>query len=723
MKSIGLATVDFQALLSDLEPLTEKENETSAIWKALYGRWGTSQRELLFIVADEAYRKEFRRRACVEESRLYIQNICEAVQLGTAELRCLHFDDGTEFNDEGLALVSLGGTASTLVLPIRYVEIKPYQNYDSLTGTERKAILTGRTSGTSENVLADARTTLQAKTNLSEQDKKLELLKQQMAQTKNADIPELADMKAKIAAMQAALDEKIQDLMAELEVRKAEMENQKRELEFEIYKLSSEIYSIRCYTGECVSFALIRDGQPAPANTPLVLNQKMRYMDEELGRIASIYNVDFSDVCILEKLIQVNDAAFEAFCPTKRCVTLVRVSRENKAFVSHETYANMLDWTKKFRGKAIGILIRDGEKLFVGWTDEEYIDFAEDLFFRPGETIEAPCERGQYEGERDFEKRMEKKHLKQLNEAVGRSFIFSVLQGLVDRDLICFPEGVSVRVNRPSDYIVRNFADGWITDERYGSFDDMMRRCNASVIKGDSILTMQYLRPETRDRSLGWRDDRWNNDRGIGERNRTHDVYAKNCTVYQINKVISTADYTLQYFQQDDTKEERTYYDETESEILKIMGYRYWKDVDIVAVSNEREHFYISLRKECSLSGTARANFEVFPQEFLNLTFFNSVWLEYILQTQKTGTVFIGGERINFAHLIPYLKTALDFVRKREQTEKNLLMQHIPHLAEDPEWPARLSEWKLMNDVHTLTEYSAKRFAKQYRGKESKGNA
>ena len=73
---------------------------------------------------------------------------------------------------------------------------------------------------------------------------------------------------------------------------------------------------------------------------------------------------------------------------------------------------------------------------------------------------------------------------RKLDEAVGRSFIFSMLQGVVDRKMIRFPDGITIKVNRPTGYIIRSFADGWITDERYGSFDEMMTRCNENITEG-----------------------------------------------------------------------------------------------------------------------------------------------------------------------------------------------------------------------------------------------
>lgn len=739
MKPIGFASVNFNALYDDLSELACKELEDKPLWKSIYKRWGNNQKTDIFKLARSSYENLFPQfpsyviqnydknkeaSEMVEKGTEYLRRVQQLVELGTSKLRCLYEDDGKSYEDEGLALLYLGGYASALVLPSRYVTVQKYQNYDELSAKERHAMLSGGqiSQDSGKDVASiDTRTALQAKSELSTLTSTLKSLDEQMKQVESADIPELSSLKAKIQKLEAELQQKINVLLTELNRKKEELAQKKKELEFEIYRLSSEIYSIRCYTGECVTFALIRDGVAAEKTTPLVINQKMRYMDEELGRLASIYNVDFDDVELLEKLLKFNAAAFEVFCPTRRCVTLVRVSRDNKKFTCHETYANMLDMTEKYRGRAIGILIRDGEKLFMGWTDEEHINFPDELFFHPGVSEENAIEKSRYESDEDFEKRMERLRLKQLDQAIGRSFIFSVLQGVVDRKMIAFPDGVTVRVNRPSDFVVRNYADAWITDERYGTFDSMIARCNETVMQGDSILMMQSLCAERRDRSYGWRDDRWNNDRGIGDKNRTHDVFACDGTIYKINKVVVISDYTIQYEDDDGTLQTSNYNERTEDEIKNILcRVRNWKNPKVISITNSTEHLYISLKKQYSMSGTARANFEIFTNEFVNLTYMNSTWLEYVIQTQKTGVIVVGGVSVNFAHLIPYMKKALDFVRKREAEELAILLPFVPEIQKDPEWPAKLSEWKLENGVRVITEYQAKRFAKTWDSKINK---
>lgn len=72
----------------------------------------------------------------------------------------------------------------------------------------------------------------------------------------------------------------------------------------------------------------------------------------------------------------------------------------------------------------------------------------------------------------------------------------------------------------------------------------------------------------------------------------------------------------------------------------------------------------------------------------------------------------IGGKAVLFSHGIRYLKTALDYIRKREAEEKALIDAVDPTICEDANWPLQLTEWKMANKIHKITAYQAKRFVK-----------
>ena len=82
-----------------------------------------------------------------------------------------------------------------------------------------------------------------------------------------------------------------------------------------------------------------------------------------------------------------------------------------------------------------------------------------------------------------------------------------------------------------------------------------------------------------------------------------------------------------------------------------------------------------------------------------------------MVTNKSLGDWRIGGIAVDYAYAIRYLKTALDYIRKREEGEKALLDAIDPSICQDAEWSVKLSEWKLRAGVRTITKYQAKRFA------------
>ena len=97
--------------------------------------------------------------------------------------------------------------------------------------------------------------------------------------------------------------------------------------------------------------------------------------------------------------------------------------------------------------------------------------------------------------------------------------------------------------------------------------------------------------------------------------------------------------------------------------------------------------------------------------EYLNLTYLNSVWVQYAIQNRKVGGWKIANATMNYAQSLPYLKIALDYLREREEKEAEMLNRYMDLY---PDWQVDLSEWKMKNQYHRLTETRAKAFAKEY---------
>ena len=357
---------------------------------------------------------------------------------------------------------------------------------------------------------------------------------------------QLADAKDKISAMQAANRAKVEALREECRRREAELREvleketaalykMQEELENKLFVLETQIYGIRCYLGEVIDFSKIRDGKPGKDKDPFVIFQKIRFLDEEIGKYLSIYEFGSldSEKETLVEILKHRDDLRDIFCPAEKCITVMRISRTGQVTRVSDKVANMLKTYEYNHGKQVAILIRDGERLFIGWTEEDKVTInSEDMFLKPKYV--------QVSEEAAEPTYSEKASVK--SDMVSRYFIMSVLQGAIDRGgMLTLPTGT--KVTEESELIKFSFAEGWLKDNRYGTFSEMLEKAKGIEYKqGEIILTTMHTSRddiyERNSRGFSAQYDAFNNARGIGEKNRTAGASVPGLTIMPINKIL-----------------------------------------------------------------------------------------------------------------------------------------------------------------------------------------
>ena len=605
--------------------------------------------------------------------------------------------------------------------PELYLTYVPAPDYSDMTAADvRAALNTPRTRSEKTLVPENVETNLTRNSLTSAMEKQKteeQRLLQEIDDVKNARTKELAETQAKIAALHAELQAQKDALMAELNDKMRELRAKKEQMEGQIYLLDAQIYAIRCFAGEVVKFAQIRSGKNAPDTEPVVIHQKLRFLDEDLGRLASLYEIQWEDISMFEEFLRHSPLALDTFAPNERCVMLVRLSRNGvqKGVDGERPYSNVLRNYTYFHGKTVGIIIRNGENLYIGWTDEKRIKIDDDLIISQVVTSVEPAEQPEFYSEfaREQAEQQKKEEAKQfLDGILSRTFVYNILQGIVERSsLLPLPPGASLGAQ--SEYVIYAVADKWLTDNRFGSFPDIIKKCNQRVQPGDMLLTTQRLVAERYySRTSGYASRTWENVRGRGDRNRTHDVEAADCTLYPANLVEYDEPVPMVRYRVNNGAEEtapkryfeREYGSQTNVEILEEY-------------ETKKRHVFVSLEKKDNWLSQrlARANFELYDDEFINLTYMNSVWLEWVINNKTLGNWRVGGVDADYAFAIRYLKTAMDFIRQREAEEKAAIDAIDTNVCKDPNWPLKLTEWKLEHKVRTITSFQAKRFVQAYK--------
>ena len=553
----------------------------------------------------------------------------------------------------------------------------------------------------------------------------------------NGKCEELEELQTQLEKLQAILDKKKSDLINRVNKLKDELEEKKSELNKQILMIETQIYAIRCYTGEVINFTKLRHGKSCKVDDPIVLHQKLRYLDDEMGRLCALYDFDFSDVKYFEEFISESNEAFDIFCPSDKCISLVKISKTGKVVGMSSVYHNVLEMYEVYHGSAIGILIRDGENLYMGWTDDDKISVPDNLFYVPKTVTD----------EYDIDPKEESSTR---GEILSRYFIFNIIQGCIASDMghriINLPDGINI--TQPNPYVIFSSADGWIDSNKYEPFREILDMCNSNTKVGDHIITCLYLYASSY--------DSYSNERGRGYKNITRGAHLSNNSVEVINLIDndkSSAKYDTGIVDKVNTRC-RTYntatgeydYIDTVNEELRVYHYHFDNNSTLKTCQDNIKkrceedgiefdpskldirlctNYYVSVLKDDSeyvfdeygrykdRERESRVNFYVDEQEFINIEVMNSNWLEYFITSKKVEGTCIGSKYVNYSYLIMYLNTAIKHTRKREIGEKAMLIDAGFSDFDKIDWLDRLSRYKINTGRHVLKPRWAKQLAQQ----------
>lgn len=644
------------------------------------------------------------------------------------------------YEDDQMYVILFGDTQAVIPKDSNCLTFKPLVDYSSQQYINIKNFkkLSEYNSEINENGLIDQNTSLvDMQTGLQKISEFEKAFKDRKKDIEDGKTKELEALQKEIEDKMAILNKRKEALMAELEAKKEELEIMKQQLEQKMFILETEIYAIRCYLGEVVDFIHLRKGKNADLEQPLVMLQKLRYLDEELGKLDALYNFSIDDLKYFEQLVQRDDNIVNNFLPTQKCVCLVRLSKTGIRLSSSDTFANVLDVYKDEHGSKIGILIRDGENVYMTWTDEDKIEIKEDMFYRPG------IKTYSVEDSDLIEKTQSTKE-----EIASRYFLFNILLGASSGEYTEPILTLNPKANLyiPSEYVIYSTADAWLEDNRFGVLSDIVERVNECTKVGDNVITCQSLFPESY--SGKYHTGRWENVRGRGDRNITHDVSAHDGQIYPINcidycdsSIEITTDKAykekhsrwvageIEEWYTDEVKECRFYFtnnDTFETVEAKIDKWLEREGITRENITDRKEYItkrtYISLSKSnmdyiynggryTERQREARANFSIYSDEYVNVELMNSEWIKYFLTTRKIGKCFGSLRFADFNYVVFYLNKMLKLVVEREKEEYELISQYVD-LTKYPEWMVSLSEWKISTGHHKIGTRYAKQFAK-----------
>lgn len=521
------------------------------------------------------------------------------------------------------------------------------QGQEPLEGNALSTVLTGKTFNGSLGKRSEL------------EERRLEYFKVKES-IENEQHEALEELRIEKELIMAKIKKRQELMMEEMHKKELALKNKMYELEKEITILDHQMYDLKSYFGESYELIQIRKGKGAPLDQPLTINQKLRFLNEDLGVIVGLYGSDLSDDDhdSLIEAFKFSDKLVDYFCQTDKSITFFRLSRGSsftEGFSGARKNGDNRGRNASFyieriineRGHDfVGFVLKDGENLHFGVLDEgKRVIVNEDVFH----DITAP------EKEIDFDSMSDGQYAdyrkKNAKERVARKFIFSILQGLIDnKRVIRFENQVNIFKMPPE--IIYSSASGRIATKLYGSFESLKLKLNSMTRAGDEIY---------------------------------------------VHNLVNDANRLEQYF---------TY----QPSIDEVFGI---DKIEKILISNGKKTCFVKTKREAVGydSGPVNCNIRIDEQEFINIQYYNSKWVEYFIANRETDNTLQGSDT---SVMIRNWMGIRDFLLKREIEEVALIEKYYPDIKDVEKWQVKLSEWRLQqkSPVRSITEHQAKRFAK-----------
>ena len=268
------------------------------------------------------------------------------------------------------------------------------------------------------------------KNELEETNKLIEKVSNFEDEAFTAQLAEINNLKAKMEAKLTAMYEMQAKMMAELQ------EKIKR-YEHEILIMRSDLTAFEYRNGLTVDFMNIHKGANAPVNQPIIIHQKLIYLDEDLPRLKDLYDVNSGS---LEVAIKHSPALLEHICPTSKGITFLKMRNSAGRYELNNT---VMKFVRDVMANEVGVLIRNGENTWLTWLDSKDISLSADSFTSKSSNEETS-----------------------LSLLQSRYYLFNLIMGLIERNEILQLDHVPTNMFADPGIIWSN-ADSQIADSTY----------------------------------------------------------------------------------------------------------------------------------------------------------------------------------------------------------------------------------------------------------------
>ena len=290
----------------------------------------------------------------------------------------------------------------------------------------------------------------------------------QLTLTDSFDVPELAGMKEEFEVKKAELESMLKEMYQKQAAIREQLQHEIELNQQKLFVKSADLYALEYRLGFPVEFKQLLQGTQAELETPVSIHQKVYFLDEDLPRISLLTNIP--EVKSVEELLSSSPAALNYLVPSKKGISFVKMSRNNKDYSLNKDHK--LTYSQKFHANQVGIIVRNNENVWFAWCDADKVKLTENSF-----------------ASRSVSEELDKDLL------ASRYFIFNLILGLLERgDLLSVPtppkDIAGLEFNQ---YVVFSNADAQIESHPYLPFADIVKQVNDFVQKNDTVYIPQTL--------------------------------------------------------------------------------------------------------------------------------------------------------------------------------------------------------------------------------------
>lgn len=288
----------------------------------------------------------------------------------------------------------------------------------------------------------------------------LEETKELIERVSNFEDEAFAGQLAAIENLKAEMEAKI-TAMYEMQAKMmAELQEKIKRYEHELLIMRSDLTAFEYRNGLTVDFMNIHKGLHAPVNQPIIIHQKLIYLDEDLPRLTDLYDVNSGS---LEVALKNSPALLEHICPTSKGITFLKMRNSAGRFELNNT---VMEFVRDVMPNEVGVLIRNGENTWLTWLDSKDISLSVDSFTSKSSDEETS-----------------------LSLVQSRYYLFNLIMGLIERNEILQLDHVPTNMFADPGIIWSN-ADSQIADSTYVELGNIIPILNRYSKVDDPIYVL-----------------------------------------------------------------------------------------------------------------------------------------------------------------------------------------------------------------------------------------